>query len=198
MMEVTKDKFEEEKDKNFLAPVYFEEDIEDIPFENYNQLPSNKIVDDNDWVSAIDLQIPSFDMKKLTKNLTISSNKSTFLKQDDKQKLIHGGNVSKGSFARSIHEWALENNVKSSGIDALMNILSKTFKEYELPLKVVTTTEVRFETLEEFKNIDRIEKENYEASSGEGNLQQENNSDEDNDEVDDTAFILWCCKVYCS
>jgi len=183
------DKKDEVEDGIIFAPVYFEEDIEDIPFENYNQLPNNTIVDYNDWVSAIDLQIPSFDIKKLTKNLTISSNKSTFFMQDDNQKLINGGKVSKGSFARSIHEWALENNVKSSGIDSLINILYKTFKGYELPLKAVTTTDVRFETLEEFKNIDRIEKENYEASSGEGNHQQENDSDEDIDEVDDTASL---------
>ena len=183
-MEDERDKVE---DEIFSAPVYFEEDIEDMLFENKNQLP-NMIVDNtNNWFSAIDLQIPSFDMKKLTKYLAISSNKSSFLMKDDNQKLIHGGNVSKGSFSRSIHEWALENNVKSSGIHSLINILNKTFKGYELPLKAVRTTEVRFETLEEFINIDRIEKENDEAS-GDGN---NNDSDEDNDDKvdDDTASL---------
>ena len=174
MEHTKKDTFE---DEIFFDPVYFEEDIEDI---NYNRLP-NMIVENFDWVSAIDLQIPSFDMKKLTKTLTISSNKSSFLMRNDNEKLIHGGNVSKGSFSRSIHEWALENNVKSSGIDALMNILSKTFKEYELPIKKVTTTEVHFNTLNEFKNINRIK---YEASVID-NL----GDDEDIEDFDDTASL---------
>jgi hypothetical protein len=182
MEEDTKDNFETDF---FFDPVYFEEDIEDMQFENYNQLPNMMIDDNSDWVSAVDLQIPSFDMKKLSKNLSMSSNKSSFLMQDDNKKLIHGGNVSKGSFSRSIHEWASENNVKSSGIDTLMNILSKTFKGYELPVKkVTTTTEVRFNTLNEFKNVNRIK---YEASVID-NLEQ-TFSDEDCEDFDDTASL---------
>jgi len=166
-------------DEIFEEPIYFEEDIEDRQFESLNQLgPTNRIDINSEWVSAIDREVPSFDMKKLSKYLAISSNKSSYLQQDDNQKLIQGGNVTIGSFARSIHEWSKDNNVQSVGIDALMTILSKTFNGYKLPVKVVATTEVRFNTLDEFKNIDRIQ---YEATA------LETYSEED--DFDDTASL---------
>ena len=132
-------------DEIFEEPIYFEEDIEDRQFESLNQLgPTNRIDINSEWVSAIDREVPSFDMKKLSKYLAISSNKSSYLQQDDNQKLIQGGNVTIGSFARSIHEWSKDNNVQSVGIDALMTILSKTFNGYKLPVKVVATTEEEY------------------------------------------------------
>ena len=166
-------------DEIFEEPIYFEEDIEDRQFESLNQLgPTNRIDINSEWVSAIDREVPSFDMKKLSKYLAISSNKSSYLQQDDNQKLIQGGNVTIGSFARSIHEWSKDNNVQSVGIDALMTILSKTFNGYKLPVKVVATTEVRFNTLDEFKNIDRIQ---YEATALETYSEEE--------DVDDSASL---------
>jgi len=60
-------------DEIFEEPIYFEEDIEDRQFESLNQLgPTNRIDINSEWVSAIDREVPSFDMKKLSKYLAIN------------------------------------------------------------------------------------------------------------------------------
>ena len=103
-------------------------------------------------------------MKSLPKNLTLISNKSNFVQNDDKKRLKENGNVSKGSLARALHDWSMEYKVPTAGIDAFMNILHNTFKDFDLPVKSHKPGKP-VETLEEFKHLSLIEKEAFELES---------------------------------
>ena len=149
--------------------IEFQEDDEEICFLD----ETNFIKDENKLEkreSAIELRIPSFDMKKLSKNLTLLSIHSSFLKSDDRKKLKHGGIVQKGSFARAIHNWSLEYDIPPLGLDSLMNILNNSFDGYELPVKPFsqqTEVALMFHTLDEYKNRKLIEEQNSLNEDGE-------------------------------
>lgn len=137
--------------------IEFQEDEEVYYFNNEKYMKDDTVEKKKE--SAIDLRIPSFNMKKLSKNLTLLSVKASFQQGDDGKKLLQGGKVRKGSFARAIHAWSLEYNLPSIALDSLINILNKSFKGYELPVKNLphTKAEVKFHTLDEYKNRNRIE-----------------------------------------
>ena len=109
----------ENTDEDHCFHDYFDQDI--IEFQEdeilYFNDEKNFIEDDNleKKEPAIELRIPSFDMKNLSKNLTILSIHSSFLQRDNGRKLKHGGKVRKGSFARAMHNWSLEFNVSPLG-----------------------------------------------------------------------------------
>ena len=157
----------ENTDEDHCFHDYFDQDILEFQEDEilYFNDEKNFIEDDNleKKEPAIELRIPSFDMKNLSKNLTILSIHSSFLQRDNGRKLKHGGKVRKGSFARAMHNWSLEFNVSPLGLDSLMNILNNTFEGYELPVKTLsqrTKVELMFHTLDEFKNRKRIEDQN--------------------------------------
>jgi hypothetical protein len=183
---------------------YFDQDI--IEFQEdeilYFNDEKNFIEDDNleKKEPAIELRIPSFDMKNLSKNLTILSIHSSFLQRDNGRKLKHGGKVRKGSFARAMHNWSLEFNVSPLGLDSLMNILNNTFEGYELPVKTLsqrTKVELMFHTLDEFKNRKRIEDQNSFDEVEEIHL--DNNDDSEAEfEAEFDEKISLCTEDLCS
>lgn len=150
-------------EKEIEDECYFEESIEDLQFTE-NIFSNSVHIDEKNNSEIIERRIPSFDMKNLAKHLTLLSNKSSFVQNDDKKRLKENGNVSKGTLSRALHDWSMEYKVSMAGIDALMNILHNTFKDFDLPVKNHKPRKP-VETLEEFKHLSLIQKEAFELES---------------------------------
>ena len=143
-------------------------------------------------LSVIERRVPSFDMKQLSKNLTILSNQAKKLPRDNKTKLCLGGKVQKGSFARAILDWSEEYNVPTIGQDALLNILYNSFDGFNLPVNKNSGKKPhkQIEFLHEFKNLSIQNEEAESLSSDEGvSSEGENENDDDGILGDDSSSI---------
>ena len=183
--------FAEDEDAN----IFFFND--DDGFENIHEetnaagLSSSSTSIDTRRLSVIERRVPSFDMKQLSKNLTIISNQAKKLPRDNKTKLSLGGKVQKGSFARAILDWSEEYNVPTIGQDALLNILYNSFDGFNLPVRKSSgkNTHKQIEFLHEFKHLS-IQNEETESVSEEGvSSEGENENDDDGILGDDSSSI---------
>lgn len=172
---------------------YFEENITELQYsENVCSSHQALLENSENRVSAIQQRIPSFDIKKLAKHLTIISNKFSFVPADNSNFLKHDeGNVRKGTFARALHDWSLDYNVPRDGVDAFMNIIYHTFKGYELPAVVKKQgPKKQFRTLEEFKQLISLNNKSDDELVVEGLEADDASVDTDDaDEIDENASL---------
>ena len=188
--------FAEEDDED--ANIFFFND--DDGFENINEetnaagfgsSSSSSTSIETRRLPVIERRVPSFDMKQLSKNLTIISNQAKKLPRDNKTKLSLGGKVQKGSFARAILDWSEEYNVPTNGQDALLNILYNSFDGFNLPVSKSSgkNTHKQIEFLHEFKHLS-IQNEETESVSEDGvSSEGENENDDDGILGDDSSSI---------
>lgn len=92
--------------------------------------------------SCLSLLIPSHSIVNLSRHLTNLSIHAKLEVKDDREKLIKGQSVTKGSFARNMNQWFQSNNITKSARNDLMNLLYNSFgSAVHLPIRLLDLTE---------------------------------------------------------
>lgn len=93
--------------------------------------------------SCIPLQIPSYSIVNLSKNLVHLSLHVSNNMVDDRKIFIEDSTLTKGTFSRSLLQWCRQNSVTEAGRDDLLNLLQNSLGEkVNLPIRLLTKSTV--------------------------------------------------------